>query len=533
MNSTIFKNLFIGIFLLLGVCNIAYADEVPVPSKAQIECESFNSLGWIAYKKGNYSEALKKFTKAELTAKKNNLVEFELISKINIAKAFDRMSNLEEALKYFLEALEITNKLSETKEQRLNILSHIGGIYLKEKDYKSALKYSITAYTEAGKIKSSQNRFNSGIYISDIYNKLHNYKEARKYLNEIKDISVSDEDKLIWHITYAESIFIEGRVGEAQKIMEDIFKSINNKNVCYERVVELLSKIYESQNKIGLAILFAKKGLNATSELRHRTNLYDQLSGLYLRDKQDNTSLQYKDSIIILKDSLSKLVKSSFFDVSSVKFDDKDYQDALILTDKRHAFERKIYIVSLIFGIIAIFIIYNQFKNRFLKGRRENIILENKGKIRELELEKMKNNISEKNKKISAKVLYTSGRNELIDKILESLKNTSLSSSNEAVNNYINVLKSYVKKEEEWNELFEHFEKVNPGFLNALKLKHPDLSSNDIRFISYIYMGLSMDEISSVLSITNNACRVRKNRILEKMGQNKEDSLFDYIMKIG
>lgn len=519
-------------FILLTVGNTASANETPVLTKPEMECESFNRLGWIAYKKGNYSEALKKFTKAELTAEKNNLVELELISNINIAKAFDRMSNVEEALKYFLEALGITNKLSEAKEQRLNILSTIGSIYLREKDYKSALKYSIKAYTEAEEIKSLYNKFNSGIYISDIYNKLHNYKEARKYLNEIKDISVSDEDKLIWHVNYAESIFIEGRVIEAQKKMEDIFKSIDYKNAYYEHVVELLSKIYVSQNKIDLAILFAKKGLNNTVGLRHRINLYDQLSGLYLRDKQDNISLKYKDSIIILKDSLSKLVKSSFFDVSSVKFDEKDYQYALIVADKKHSFERKIYIVSLIFGVIAIFIIYNQFKNRFLKRKRENIILENKGRIRELELEKLKNNISEKNKKISAKVLYTSGRNELINKILELLKNTSFISSNESVNNYTNVLKSYVKKEEEGNELFEHFEKVNPGFLNALKLKHPDLSSNDIRFISYIYMGLSMDEISGILSITNNACRVRKNRILEKMGQNKEDSLFDYIMKI-
>ena len=121
----------------------------------------------------------------------------------------------------------------------------------------------------------------------------------------------------------------------------------------------------------------------------------------------------------------------------------------------------------------------------------------------------------------------------MIEKTLELLKRTSFLSTNESVNNYTNVLKAYVKKEEEENELFEHFEKVNPGFLNALKSRHPDLSSNDIRFVSYVYMGLSMDEIGGVLRITTNACRVRKNRILEKMGQNKEDALFDYIMKIG
>lgn len=528
MNRTILKNLFLSIFILLAVPNAVLAEEIS-RAQAQKECDKLNNLGWVAYKGGNYSEALKKFTKAELTAEKNNLLEDELDSKINIGKAFVQMSNFEEALKYFSETLKITNKYPEYIQQKVDVLLGIGNIYTLEGKYESALKYYITAYKETEKTKSLNNRFNSGISISDIYNKLHNYKQARKYLEEIKDISVSNNDKLSWQINYAESVFVEGNVEEAQKIMEGLFKSIDSKSTCYVPVVELLSKIYESQNKIDLAVLFAKKGLDNTGILRQHINLYDRLSDLYLRDKQDKISLQYKDSIILLKDSLSKIVKSSFFDVSSVKFDEKDYQNAVILTDKKHAFERKIYIAGLIFGVIFIFIIYSQFKNRLLKGRRENIILENKSKIRKLETEKLKNNISEKNKKISAKVLYTSGRNELIDKILESLKNTS--SSNESVNNYANVLKSYVK-EEDGDELFEHFEKVNPGLLNALKLKHPDLSSNDIRFISYVYMGLSMDEISSILSITNNACRVRKNRILEKMGQNKESSLFDYIMKI-
>ncbi len=442
------------------------------------------------------------------------------------------MSNLDEALKYFLEALKIADKLPEAKEQEVGILLNIGTIYLKEHDHRSALKYTLQAYNESGEIRSPNNRFSSGITISDIYNKLRNYREARKYLDEIKDLPVTDQDKSLWRINYAESVFTEGHNDEAQKTTEDIFRSIDDKDANYRRVSELLSRIYESQNKIGLAILFAKKGLNKTDELRDRINLYDRLSCLYVRDKQNNISLQYRDSIITLKDSVSKLVKSSFFDMSSVKFDEKDYQDALVLTTKRHAFERKIYIVSSIFAICAILIIYSQFKNRLSKGKRENIILENTSRIRELELEKLKNNISEKNKKISAKALYTSGRNELINKVLDSFKTTSVVSSNGSVNNYINILRRYEKKEDEWNELFEHFEKVNPDFLNSLKLKHTDLSSNDIRFISYIYMGLSMEEISSILGITFNACKVRKNRIMDKMGQNKEDSLFDYIMKI-
>lgn len=93
MNRTILKNLFLSIFILLAVPDIVLAEEIST-AQAQIECDKLNNLGWVAYKGGNYSEALKKFTRAELTAEKNNLLEGELISKTNIGKAFVQMSNL-------------------------------------------------------------------------------------------------------------------------------------------------------------------------------------------------------------------------------------------------------------------------------------------------------------------------------------------------------------------------------------------------------------------------------------------------------
>lgn len=46
MNSITFKTLFVGMFILLTVHNTV-ANETPVLTKPEMECERFNSLGWM------------------------------------------------------------------------------------------------------------------------------------------------------------------------------------------------------------------------------------------------------------------------------------------------------------------------------------------------------------------------------------------------------------------------------------------------------------------------------------------------------
>ncbi len=56
MNSTIFKILFLHIFILLVVPNTVQAKKAPALTKPEMECENLNNLGWQAYKKGDYAE---------------------------------------------------------------------------------------------------------------------------------------------------------------------------------------------------------------------------------------------------------------------------------------------------------------------------------------------------------------------------------------------------------------------------------------------------------------------------------------------
>ncbi|MNK08478.1 Tetratricopeptide repeat protein [compost metagenome] len=531
MSNTILKKLFTIIFILLVWPSAIYAKDKPL--KGAIEFDKLNSLGEKAYKEGNNSEAIKNFTKAEFIAQKNNLIRHDIVAKFNIGKVYSQISNFGEALKYYLQALNIANKHVELKDVRLTILSNIGGLYENEKDYESALKYLKKAYTEAEEIKSSYNSFLSGINISDIYNHMDNYKEARVYLNEIKGISVSKELELVWYVNYAESFFVEGRIDKAQKIMEDVLKSVDSKNEksCYLCVVNLLSKIYEKKNKLDKAIYYAKIGLENSHSIGDSIESYEMLSQLYFKKKDYDNAFKYKNLLLSEKDSLSASMNRSLFETNKAKLKIKDYQAEVKHHQEKQKAERDLFIIIIILCLCMFFFIYRSLRNRLIKQKQEKIITENIQKIADLEMENLNNNIAEKNRKLSANALYLSGRNELIEEIIDSLSDVPAINLNPNATSTIKNLKNHLKVDDEWDDFITYFEQVNPDFLKALQNEHFQFTASEIRFICYMYMNLDMKEISAIFNITIEAAKKRKQRIAKKLDIDM-DAMYEHLLKM-
>ena len=179
-----------------------------------------------------------------------------------------------------------------------------------------------------------------------------------------------------------------------------------------------------------------------------------------------------------------------------------------------------------------LFLIYRSYRLKEIKQKQERLIAENNEKINTLEFDNLNNDIAEKNRKLFAKALYMSGRDELIKEATESLlKIPEIKKAPELLKS-IGSLEQELNTEDKWGEFIAYFEEVNPEFLSAIKEKHPNLSSNDIRFICYTYMNINIKEISTILNISYDACRIRKQRISEKLGLDKDVSLYDYVRNI-
>jgi len=501
-------------------------------SKFPLEhCRTLINKGNLAKKTGDFTHALEYYSEAEILAENEQWQQELFDIKNNIGVVYASLSNYGEARGYYEQALQIARK--DPKDNLVMVLNNIANTYSYEKDYRNAIKYFKDAYNDP---KANNTEIAStflAINISDNYNKLGNYKEARNYLEKVGTFKKSGKVAQFWKLNYAETYYIEGNYNQAEKMLIELLnKNTDEKDAdTYGYITELLSKVYTKKNDQAKAIFFAKKGLKHSFKMKGRIDLYDRLSNLYYQQKEYAAASKYKDSVIVTKDSIAALVNKELFETNSIKLKIQRYQNELKIHKEKQGNERTLFIIVIIFSIILFFFIYRVLKNRLLKQKQEKIITENQQKIIELELDHLKNNIAEKNRKLSAKALYLSGRNELIEEVINSVSQIKEVSQNQEVSNYIKSLRDYLKTDSEWDDFITYFEKVNPAFLSTLKIKHPQLNPADIRFICYLYMNLDLKEISNIFSITVEAGKKRKQRIAKKM-EIDADELHNYILRL-
>lgn len=228
---------------------------------------------------------------------------------------------------------------------------------------------------------------------------------------------------------------------------------------------------------------------------------------------------------------MSAHINRGLYEANKVKMEVHEYQSELQVRKERQSAERSLFIFAAIFAFVLFYFIYRALQNRITKQKQEKIIAENEKKILSLEFDKLKNSVAEKNRKLSAKALYLSGRNELIEEVINSLSQIPEISKKKEISEYIRTLKTYIRKDDEWDDFITYFEEVNPVFIKTLSEKYPELNAADIRYVCYVYMNLDLQEIANIFSITYNAAQKRQRRIKEKMQIDKDISLHEYLIQ--
>lgn len=547
------------LFLFICFCLFFYC---PNYAQTLADCQAIKKEGFKAMQQLNYPLALEHLTKAQLLAEKNNWYEEVFESKNNIGLVYMNLSDYGEALNYFLDAYTIAIKYLDSNKE-MTVLNNIAVIYCMDRNFEKGREYYLKAYELAKKVN---NKNKMGMYAMNLVKVAHLFKEfdtARNYLEEAKEISKNYEP-LHFQVQAmtADHYMLQGDMQTAKKILLDLDQQKNTKNFITKdlhlTIAGLLSRIYLVEKNYEKSIFYLEECLAVAEDFEAKANIYSSLSEVYAQTHQYNKSLDAMKKMVAAKDSLSKRKNEKLYESNKVKFEVMNYKNDLKASVEASKFERKIFVISLLLLALLIFFVYRTYRNRALKQEQEKVIAEGKQKITALELEKekneklllekqikeianealleqerLRNEIEQRNRKLSAKALYLSGRNEIIEEMVNSLSKVESVSQNNLISNYIVALKEHLKSDSEWDEFIVHFEEVNQGLLSTLKEKHPQLNSNDIRFICYVYMNLSFKEISSILNITQEACRKRKERISTKMGLDKNTSFYEYLSSIG
>ena len=534
------------ISLLLLLCPFAVSAQTPA------YCDTLIQKGINQMWKKQYAKSLELLTEARALAEKNHWYRQQFLANNNIGANYYSMLLYGEALHHYLESYKIAVEELEPKEEMI-VLNNIAIVYTKEKHYDKARYYFRKAHDIA---QTNKDDIKTGLYamnLGNLANETGNPKEARIYITEaLEKLKTDPELFKLAQSGLAENDLLSGNARQAREKAELLYKTTPNLdfNDSGTSLLMIIAKSYFLEKNYPMAAKTAQKILDSNPNEDTRKTVYELLAEVSRDSDKYDDALRYKDSIISAISDLEKRKNQTLLKNNEVKFEVQNYKNEIAAKEEKLSAARKLfyYIIAIIVAVVAIIILI--LRNISVKLRQKKLIAERNEQVMALELEKektenlllekqiseketaalleqerLKNEIEVRNRKLSAKALYLAERNQMIEEFIASFSGIKDPSQD----NTLTALKNHLKTDQEWDSFVVHFEEVNHGFINRLKTLHPSLNANDLRFISYIYMNLSTKEIASMLNVTPEACRKRKERISAKMQLPANVSLYDYL----
>lgn len=177
------------------------------------------------------------------------------------------------------------------------------------------------------------------------------------------------------------------------------------------------------------------------------------------------------------------------------------------------------------------------------KERAEKILLENKMKEQEVfslfeqerlkkELEKLEREVNSKNNELISRALFMANRNKFIVELMQTISETNDYSENPDLKKISQKLNEQINANNERESFFAYFQQYNVSFIEALKKRHNNLTINEVRFLCLIYMDLNMKEIASLLNLSAEYCKKRKQQIAHKIGLEHTSLLYNYLFDL-
>lgn len=513
------------------------------------ECDALNEKADIAAKHDDLKKSIEIYLKVEAKAQKQKWAKQWFNATLGLGNNYFFTLDYGTALTYYTKAYNIAVKEGQAVAE-IAAINNIANLYTEQKLYDKAIEYYTKAYDIAKEKNIDERKGLPLLNLGNIYNILNQPKKARAYITGSMPYLDGQYHSISAKISLVENDMLLGDTKTALKNAMLIENTHTGPvKAKYDASLDIIiAKCYLKENNFKEAIKYAK-GIaikNPKINLEIKNSVFELLSDIYSNNKLYNLAMQYRDSVSLTDRQLSDIVNRKMFESNRIKFEIQNYENQIKANEQKLATERKLFYsaIAVLLALITIIILFFRQKQAINKRNQHSIELKiEKEKNTALILEKqmddalltqkqLKNEIDIKNRKLSAKALYLSDRNELIEEIVAHISKNPLLIKDANLIGYVNSLKANLRSDNEWDNFIIHFEEVNHGFLNRIKSRHPSLSENDIHFIAYIYMNLNIKEISSILNITIVACKKRKERLAAKLEISKDEDLFNYISSL-
>ena len=518
------------------------------------QCDSIIKQGVELMLKKQHVKSLELLINARNMAEQQQWYKQLFLAQNNIGNNYYMLLDYGEALNQYLISYKIATEFLDAQHEMI-VLNNIAVVYSKEKEFTKANDYFHKAYVIANKHNDSLKIALYSMNLGSLANDENKLLKARTYLEKALTFTSSPEVTIPAEIGLCETDLLAGDHSKARTKAMTILQTLKKDEHEDHRLelLTLIAKSYLEDNDLSQALQWTNSALATQPNLEGKIELYKYLSDIYFRLKSYHLAIQYRDSINSSNNQLNTIKNGKLYESSEVKFQIQNYKEKITEKEAIIKSERKVFYSIIVVILLGIAILILIFKHQLTKNKQNALISQREQELVSLELEKeiadnalllekersalleqerLQSEIELKNQKILSKTIYQSGRNQLLKDVLESLSSVPQLSQNGELIDHIQALKAHLKTDNDWNHYVRHFDAVNQGFIKKLTTKHPNLTTTDIRYISYVFMNLDTKEIATMLNITPAACRKRKERIEKRLQLPKGMSLNAYLLNI-
>lgn len=468
--------------------------------------ESLNKLSEIYCNRANYGKAYDGYWRALLLGKKAGSDISMSISYKGLGVLYNFYERKEEAVKYYLKALNVTRQLVEEGK--------LGKVALIKNYYPLAIHYR---------------------YDNDIVT-------ARKYLDSCRLVADSNEmDSVFIDAEYAFLLISEGRFADSEKLLHQVTPILKLRSPSYQVILSSLTgDLYAAWDRPKESLWHYKQALEAAAfhkaHLNFVPDIYKKVSELLFsinRPAEAYRSLSMASDINqVLYSSRSPRNRYLLEIKDEVRLENERREK--LIREKRLAkleheesiwFLKSAMLLVIIFFLLAI----GLFVYRYVRAKHnaEKQIIAQK---REMERQKSKEILAIKNKELTASTLRLIAKDELLSKVkgdLKALKNDGLSKDLDRIVKSINL-----NAEQNWLEFESSFMAVNDQFYDNLRGRFPDLNPYDLKICALIKLNFTGKEMSRLLGISPESAQTSRYRLRKKLGIEKGVNLVDFISSI-
>lgn len=547
--KTIYK--FIPQFLwrlaaLVAFCiNMSPAQASKISATHQIQ--AFIKSGYDSIDQGNMAGAIVQFLEAQSLSEQQRDYDRQCLASYNLGTSYYYLKGYNEALDYYLKALELCEKHDIPTFRRLEILHGISGVFFEQGNFKKAREITTQVYNLARTVPDSLMCENAAFALAMISNKFGQYHDTRRYLDIASRYGATVSKRR--DILEAEALYLQKKFPELKQVVERALKgkALDGADLgllyFYQAQAALAERDYQT-------VLAVKDKALSLINLEDKVILYNDLAHISENMGDLKGALAYKDSAIVFRDNLNsennRQISASFdtrFELMNYRLD-KEQEIAGL-----QARTRKWIMIAggaLLLGVIAWMIVAiqrqrtrhrHQIMEMQMERQREQLALAEE-RMKETELiaeyrqKLMAKEIESKNAELSASSMFVSSRNKLVRDLLKELGKIEGGGAMPQIRQVTNHLNRLLDDQSDEESFRVNFDAANPGFSRRLLERHPDLLPGDIRFLAYIRMNMSTKEIASMLNINPESCKRRKIRLGKKLGLEGSADLYSYILAI-